>query len=139
MPYVGPGLYQIDYFTGPPCNFGATGLIEVEIEDCAIVIPNVFSPNGDGKNDRFRVSGLHNIEGVRMQVFNRWGNLLFSDLDFGGSAGWDPREEASEGTYYFILQIPVTTEELTVTTVEGTEILEGPTTATYHGHFTLVR
>ena len=114
-------------------------MIEVEIEDCAIVIPNVFSPNGDGKNDRFRVSGLHNIEGVRMQVFNRWGTLLFSDLDFGGSAGWDPRDDASEGTYYFILDIPITTEELTVTTVEGTEILEGPTTATYHGHFTLVR
>ena len=139
VPYVGAGLYQIDYFTGPPCNFSATGLIEVEIEDCAIVIPNVFSPNGDGKNDRFRVSGLHNIEGVRMQVFNRWGTLLFSDLDFGGSAGWDPRDDASEGTYYFILNIPITTEELTVTTVEGTEILEGPTTATYHGHFTLVR
>lgn len=139
VPYVGPGLYQIDYFTGPPCDFEATGLLEVEIEDCSIIIPNVFSPNEDGKNDRFRISGLHNIEGVRMQIYNRWGTLLFSDLDFGGSAGWDPRSNASEGTYYYILQIPIATDELTVTTVEGTEILEGPTTATYHGHFTLVR
>ena len=139
VPYVGPGLYQIDYFTGPPCNFSASGLIEVEIEDCSIVIPNVFSPNGDGKNDRFLVSGLYNIEGVRMQIFNRWGNLLFSDMDFGGSAGWDPREDASEGTYYFILNIPIRTEELTITTAEGTEILEGGTDAEYFGHFTLVR
>ena len=139
VPYVGPGLYQIDYFTGPPCNFSASGLIEVEIEDCSIVIPNVFSPNADGKNDRFRVSGLHNIDGVRMQIFNRWGNLLFSDVDFGGSAGWDPREEASEGTYYFILNIPIRIEELTITTVQGTEILEGGTEAEYFGHFTLVR
>ena len=139
VPYVGPGAYTIYYDTGPPCDFSATGEIEVTIEDCSIVIPNVFSPNGDGKNDRFRISGLHNIEGVRMQIFNRWGNLLFSDLDFGGSAGWDPRLDASEGTYYFILEIPVTTEELTVTSVDGTEILEGPTLAVYHGHFTLVR
>ena len=139
VPYVGPGLYQIDYFTGPPCNFSASGLIEVEIEDCSIVIPNVFSPNGDGKNDRFLVSGLYNIEGVRMQIFNRWGNLLFSDMDFGGSAGWDPRDDASEGTYYFILNIPIRTEELTITTAEGTEILEGGTDAEYFGHFTLVR
>jgi gliding motility-associated-like protein len=139
VPYVGPGLYQIDYFTGPPCNFGASGFIDVEIEDCSIVIPNVFSPNGDGKNDRFLVSGLYSIEGVRMQIFNRWGNLLFSDVDFGGSAGWDPRDDASEGTYYFILNIPVRTEELTITTAEGTEILEGGTDAEYFGHFTLVR
>ena len=138
VPYVGAGLYQIDYFTGPPCNFSATGLIEVEIEDCAIVIPNVFSPNGDGKNDRFRVSGLHNIEGVRMQVFNRWGTC-FSRIWTSVAAPAGTPDDASEGTYYFILDIPITTEELTVTTVEGTEILEGPTTATYHGHFTLVR
>ena len=139
VPYVGPGLYQIAYFTGPPCNFSATGLIQVEIEDCSIVIPNVFSPNEDGKNDRFRVSGLHNIEGVRMRIYNRWGNLLYSDLDFGRSAGWDPRLDAAEGTYYYILEIPISTDELTVTNDNGTEILAGPTTATYQGHFTLVR
>ena len=95
-------MYQIDYFTGLPCNFGATGLIEVEIEDCAIVIPNVFSPNGDGKNDRFRVSGLHNIEGVRMQVFNRWAPC-FSRIWTRWQRRLDPRDDASEGTYYFIL------------------------------------
>jgi len=139
VPYVGPGLYQITYFTGPPCSFSAVGLIEVEIEECSIVIPNVFSPNEDGKNDRFRVSGLHNIEGVRMRIYNRWGNLLYSDLDFGRSAGWDPRLNAAEGTYYYTLEIPISTDELTVTNENGTEIIEGPTTATYQGHFTLVR
>lgn len=139
VPYSGPGLYVIDYFTGPPCNFSATGEIDVSIEDCEIIIPNVFSPNGDGKNDRFRISGLHNLQGVRMQIFNRWGALIFSDLDFGGSAGWDPRFDASEGTYYFILNIPVATEELTVISSAGTEVLEGPTVATYQGPFTLVR
>jgi len=139
VPYSGPGVYAIDYFTGPPCNFSATGEIDVTIEDCEIIIPNVFSPNGDGKNDRFRISGLHNLEGVRMQIFNRWGTLIFSDLDFGSSAGWDPRLDASEGTYYFILDIPVVNEELTVVSIEGTEVLEGPTMATYQGPFTLVR
>lgn len=139
VPYLGPGLYVIDYATGPPCNFSATGHIQVAIEDCEIIIPNVFSPNADGDNDRFRIGGLHNIEGVRMQIFNRWGSLLHADLDFGRSAGWDPRDDASEGTYYFILEIPVTTEELTVTTENGVEVLVGPTLAVYHGHFTLVR
>ena len=138
-PYLGPGTYLIHYFTGAPCFFEADGTLTVEIEDCEITIPNVFSPNADGKNDRFHVSGLHNIEGVRMQIFNRWGSLLFSDLDFGSSAGWDPRENASEGTYYYILEIPVATGELSVTNENGTEWVDGPTVVRYQGHFTLVR
>lgn len=137
--YAGPGLYQIEYDTGPPCNFSAWGEMEVAVEDCSIVIPNVFSPNGDGENDRFYISGLHNIDGVRMRIFNRWGQLLFSETDFGSSAGWDPRQEASEGTYYFILEIPILSDELTITTLEGTELVEGPTSRIYSGSFMLLR
>lgn len=137
--YSGPGIYQIEYFTGPPCNFSATGLIEVAEDDCEIVIPNVFSPNGDGRNDRFRIPGLKSLGGVRMQIFNRWGTLLFSDLDFGSSAGWDPRFDASEGTYYFLLEIPISGESLTVTSTSGVELFQGPTTAIYNGAFSLVR
>jgi gliding motility-associated-like protein len=137
--YDGPGLYQLDYFTGPPCNYAATGLIEVSEDDCEIIIPNVFSPNGDGQNDRFRIPGLKSLGGVRMQIYNRWGSLLFTDLDFGSSAGWDPRLAASEGTYYFILEIPITGESLTVTSTSGVEFFEGPTTAIYNGAFSLVR
>jgi gliding motility-associated-like protein len=137
--YVGPGVYQLDYFTGPPCNYAATGLIEVSEDDCEIIIPNVFSPNGDGQNDRFRIPGLKSLGDVRMQVYNRWGSLLFTDLDFGSSAGWDPRLAASEGTYYFILEIPITGESLTVTSTSGVEFFEGPTTAIYNGAFSLVR
>lgn len=137
--YDGPGLYQLDYFTGPPCNYAATGLIEVSEDDCEIIIPNVFSPNGDGQNDRFRIPGLKSLGGVRMQIYNRWGSLLFTDLDFGSSAGWDPRLAASKGTYYFILEIPITGESLTVTSTSGVEFFEGPTTAIYNGAFSLVR
>ncbi|MDC1486008.1 gliding motility-associated C-terminal domain-containing protein [Flavobacteriales bacterium] len=137
--YYGPGLYQIIYATGAPCYFSATGTIAVEIEDCSITIPNVFSPNGDGKNDRFYVDGLFSIQNARMQIFNRWGNLMFNDDDFGSSAGWDPRLTASEGTYYYILEIPILTEELAITGIGGPEIVEGPQTVIYQGSLTLVR
>jgi gliding motility-associated-like protein len=57
-----------------------------------LYIPNTFSPNGDGMNDRFypRGKGVFMIKSLR--VFNRWGELVFERLNFNpndASAGWD--------------------------------------------------
>ncbi|MGY8941532.1 MAG: T9SS type B sorting domain-containing protein [Flavobacteriales bacterium] len=137
--YVGPGIYEITYATGPPCNLSATGIMAVELEDCNVTIPNVFSPNGDGENERFVVEGLHNLDGVRIRIFNRWGKLMFLENNFGSSAGWDPRQNASEGTYFYVLEIPLLSSELTITSLEGTETKTGPQTILYQGSITLVR
>ena len=74
------------------------------LEACDTVIPNVISPNNDGKNDYFRIPGIEGFPGSRLLVFNRWGNLLFTDEDYQGA--WDGRTngiELSEGTYYYVL------------------------------------
>ncbi|HEV8507112.1 MAG TPA: PKD domain-containing protein [Chitinophagaceae bacterium] len=57
-----------------------------------LFIPNTFSPNGDGMNDKFypRGKGIFMIKSLR--VFNRWGELVFERLNFNpnaASAGWD--------------------------------------------------
>ena len=57
-----------------------------------LYIPNTFSPNGDGMNDRFypRGRGVFMIKSLR--VFNRWGEMVFERLNFNpndASAGWD--------------------------------------------------
>jgi gliding motility-associated-like protein len=57
-----------------------------------LYIPNTFSPNGDGMNDRFypRGKGVFMIKSFR--VFNRWGELVFERLNFNpndAGAGWD--------------------------------------------------
>ena len=59
-----------------------------------LFIPNTFSPNGDGMNDRFypRGKGVFMIKSLR--VFNRWGEMVFERLNFSpndASAGWDGR------------------------------------------------
>jgi len=58
----------------------------------SLFIPNTFSPNGDGMNDRFypRGKGVFMIKSLR--VFNRWGEMVFEKLNFNpndASAGWD--------------------------------------------------
>jgi len=59
-----------------------------------LYIPNTFSPNADGMNDRFypRGKGVFMIKSLR--VFNRWGEMVFERLNFSpndASAGWDGR------------------------------------------------
>jgi gliding motility-associated-like protein len=52
-------------------------------------IPNVFSPNSDGINDLFQVftgEGVQ-VEQFQLNVFDRWGNMLYSSEDY--TAGWD--------------------------------------------------
>ncbi len=69
-----------------------------------VVIPNIFTPNGDGTNDVF-VLTLSNIEEVKTTIVNRWGMLIYKWEGINGS--WDGHTKAgepvSEGTYYYII------------------------------------
>jgi len=56
-----------------------------------IFVPNVFSPNDDGFNDRFRIMG-NTIEMIKsLRIYDRWGSLVFEELDMPqtAAAGWD--------------------------------------------------
>jgi len=52
-------------------------------------IPNAFTPNNDGKNDRFKILGLpaENITQFNLQIFDRWGQIVFETTDIESS--WD--------------------------------------------------
>ena len=68
-------------------------------------IPNVFTPNGDGKNDLFEIKS-QGLEEFDLKIYDRWGVGL-ADL-ISPQQGWDGRTEAGEpvvnGTYYYILR-----------------------------------
>ncbi len=68
-----------------------------------LAIPNTFTPNGDGINDQWEVKGLESYTSASVQVFNRWGNRVFTS---DGSQPWDGRYQGDElpaGTYYYII------------------------------------
>jgi gliding motility-associated-like protein len=50
-------------------------------------LPSAFTPGVDGKNDIFRIEGLVYVKKFEMQIFSRWGELLFQTNDF--KKGWD--------------------------------------------------
>jgi len=73
-------------------------------DDKDIFIANIFSPNGDGKNDVLNIesSGLSNIYWA---IYDRWGNLLFDTEDV--NQGWDGTKKGSPmetGTYVYYLK-----------------------------------
>jgi gliding motility-associated-like protein len=70
-----------------------------------MIIPNVFTPNGDGSNDEFRVQN-QSITTFNLQIFDRWGIKMFSTETV--DTGWDGKSssgtDASDGTYFYILK-----------------------------------
>ena len=67
-------------------------------------IPNVFSPNGDGKNDTFKIS-LGVVSEYSIVIYNRWGQEVFASNDVKNSWGGTVKSgsEAEAGVYYFII------------------------------------
>ena len=73
------------------------------ITESKLRFPNAFSPNGDGKNDKFIAKECQNISEFHAYIFNRWGQKLF---DWTNSAdGWDGTyngKPVNEGVYFLL-------------------------------------
>jgi len=70
-----------------------------------LYIPNAFTPNGDGRNDIFRVTPLDNYTLIRMTIYNRWGTVVFNTTNAGD--GWDGtfnQYQQPPGAYIYYLE-----------------------------------
>lgn len=78
----------------------------VKSSDTDVFIPTGFSPNNDGENDSWTISGLENYPNAMINVFNRWGQLLFE----GGPSNptWNGLylgELLPTADYYYIIDL----------------------------------
>ncbi len=100
-----PGMYTASVLIN-----GCSGNDSVVVQkDCYLDIPNAFTPDGDGLNDYFlpRSDLSESIAAFTMQVYDRWGNLLFSTSSIDGR-GWDGRfngEKQQQGVYVYIIEV----------------------------------
>lgn len=74
----------------------------LQIEGQDLNFPNVFSPNGDGKNEKFIIGGIEKYPGAKLQVFNRWGSQVYRSNDYRND--WNG-SDLNEGTYFYILEV----------------------------------
>ena len=88
---------------------GCTNSDQVKVDVLVSVdpkkIPNAFSPNNDGINDTWVIEEIANLPDCKVQVFNRWGQLVFSSNGF--YKAWDGKynnKPLPYATYYYIIE-----------------------------------
>ncbi len=100
------------------------------VENCPIYsLPNVFSPDGSGVNDRFIPFPYRFVEKIDLIIYNRWGMKVFESTD--PDINWDGNyyknnEPCSEGVYFYICYVEVVK-------------LQGPETMTLKGFVHIIR
>lgn len=108
--YDSAGIYVVTLTVGSgPCDSTATMIVDVPagggFPNTLGLIPNVFSPNGDGHNDLFLPLGAHESGCAELVIMSRWGQIVLHRTDAG--KGWDGTNESGDpvpdGTYYYML------------------------------------
>ena len=73
-----------------------------------VIIPNAFSPNGDGINDLWQIRGLSSYPDAVLQVFNRYGQQLYYSKSY--NIPWDGTFKGTPlpvGTYYYVVDLKI--------------------------------
>lgn len=95
--------YQVDGQIGE-CQVSTSVTVTV---GSPIRVPNSFTPNSDGINDFWTIDGIIAFEGARVEVFNRWGQLVHRSL--GYAQPWDGTGRSGKpltpGTYYYVIEL----------------------------------
>jgi len=103
--YTRPGRYDVPLQS----ELGCDSLVFLDLSFYDVFFPNAFSPNNDGVNDRFAVFGGEELQQVvDLQVFDRWGALVYADRELAPNAdadGWDGTVNgrlAPDGVYVYV-------------------------------------
>jgi len=89
------------------CGPNVISKVLVSVAD-DVNLPNTFTPNGDGINDKWVIGGITSYQNPVVQVYDRNGQLVFRSL--GGSTPWDGTYKGKEvpaGNYYYIVDLNV--------------------------------
>jgi gliding motility-associated-like protein len=103
---------------------------------CPVVAPNIFTPNGDSKNEFFIIKNLEDYTNSKLTIYNRWGKIVYQNDDYKND--WDGKHYKSgrnvdAGTYYYIVE-PNSTKYLYDTENKKEELRN-----TFSGYFQIMR
>ncbi|MEX2512544.1 MAG: PKD domain-containing protein [Cyclobacteriaceae bacterium] len=102
--YGAEGNYQVKLTVSDIFGCKRETIKQIKIEEAFILMPNAFTPDGDGLNDRF-FPEFNYIQKLEFWIFNKWGETLFYTAD-NTDKGWDGTyrgEAVTAGNYVFKL------------------------------------
>ncbi|GEO03157.1 hypothetical protein AAE02nite_08210 [Adhaeribacter aerolatus] len=91
-----PGTYSVQISNG---DCVITDSVAVASPLANLEVPNVFTPNRDGRNDYFVIRNM--AANTKLQIFNRWGALVYQNDNYQNN--WDGRS-LTRGTYFYLVQ-----------------------------------
>ena len=103
--FTEPGNYRavVGMSNSHDCQLDSVEFL-ISVSESMLTVPNVFTPNGDGMNDEFRVV-YRSIKEFHCWVYNRWGHKVYEWTDpakgWNGTIGGKP---AAEGAYYYVIR-----------------------------------
>jgi len=115
--YIAPEFYgdtiMLIVEFGTNCADTAIGFVVLPDSLSKLDIPNVFTPNGDGINDDFRIGGaIGQCQDAEVWIYNRWGQLVFEDKVsyFRWNGLNQDNYQVPEGVYFYIIRTKKTVE-----------------------------
>jgi len=104
--YELPGSYRVTLYASN--EIGCTDSIShgwyIIVPDLVLEIPNAFSPNGDGVNDRWAIEGLKARPQATTEIYNRWGQIVFTGIGYTPWDGMRAGRMLPQGTYYYVIK-----------------------------------
>ena len=74
-----------------------------------VIVPEILTPNGDGKNDVLIIDNIEDFPKNEILIFNRWGQIVLKKKPYQNN--WDGRNQKGQvvpdGTYYYILRLDI--------------------------------
>lgn len=99
------GTYTVNIVDANQCNTQTAITLTERICCDELLIPNAFSPNGDGKNDEFKFLKTDGVNLKSFIIYDRFGGIAFKSQNINDS--WDGKTkgiEAAIGTYYYLIK-----------------------------------
>jgi gliding motility-associated-like protein len=100
-----PAIYGPPYLSYPLCNLDNLDGCPISTDiSASIMIPNIFTPNGDQVNEVFSMTTV-NVISLNSKIYDRWGELIFESSEIKGT--WDGKDKSGascpDGIYFYLI------------------------------------
>ncbi len=120
--FVGVDTYEYTVCDDQDPQLCDNAIISIEVKELPVKVFDAFSPNGDGINDVWIIQGITRFPNNHVQIFNRWGNLVYQVRGYDNSANaWlgqstegitFGKNEVPDGGYFYVIDLGDGSERL---------------------------